>query len=124
MIMLDVLIVDDEKLQRTILSFMLKKYIPKITYEDAEDGNFAIEKVLNNEIKLILMDITMPNCDGIEATKMIRMMNTDVLIYAYTAAHVNSKFKTECKKVGMDGFFTKPIKEENILQIKKLIGFK
>lgn len=122
--MLHILITDDEKLQRKTISYILQIYSTNIStnikISQAEDGNDAIEYIVNNpDTDVILMDITMPNCDGIEATKVIRMINTNVKIYAVTAANITSEFKIRCINAGMDGFFNKPFKSEYVINIIK-----
>ena len=117
--MIVLLIVDDEKLQRLTISHILKKNIPDIKIVEAVDGNDAVEKILENKCEIILMDITMPNCDGIEATKIIRMINKNIKIFALTAANITSDFKKKCLDAGMNGFMNKPFRQYNALYIKK-----
>ena len=120
--MMKIMIVDDEKIQRLTISHTLKKRLSNYisTIEEAIDGNDAIQKLIKNkDINIILMDITMPNCDGIEATKMIRLFNKKVKIYAVTAANITSELKIKCRTAGMDNFLNKPFNIELFLKLFK-----
>lgn len=119
-----ILIVDDEYIQRKIISHVLNKTIripPPLDIYEAEDGNIAVSKIIEEDIQLIIMDITMPNCDGIEATKLIRMFNRTVKIYACTAADITSHLKDQCLKIGMNGFFHKPFTINSANTLNKVL---
>lgn len=120
-----ILIVDDEKIQRKIIRYSLEKNIPippPLCVLEAEDGNEAVKKTLNSkDLKIIIMDITMPNCNGLEATQLIRMFNKKVKIFACTAANITSEIELDCKKVGMDGFFNKPFDINSIKILNKYL---
>ncbi|KAK7471131.1 Two-component response regulator SSK1p, variant 2 [Stygiomarasmius scandens] len=69
---ISVLIVDDNPINRTILSTFMKK--KRIKFDVAQNGKQAVEKWQSGEFHLILMDIQMPVMDGIAATRAIRQM--------------------------------------------------
>jgi len=83
---------------------------------EAENGLEAVEILKTKEFDIILMDIQMPEMDGIEATKFIRnKLNIKTPIIALTA----NAFKTEiekCRKAGMDDYVTKPFDETNLVE--------
>jgi two-component system, cell cycle response regulator DivK len=68
----------------------------------------------NNDIDLILMDIKMPEMDGLTATKKIREMNSHVPIIAQTA-YAMSEDKNKCLKAGCNDYLTKPINHRLLL---------
>ena len=120
---MSILIVDDETLQRKIIEYILKKRLsipPPYIISHAIDGNDAVNKCLMNKYHIILMDITMPKCNGIDATKMIRMYDKNVRIFACTAADTPD-IKELCDKSGMNGFFKKPFNQNYALKLDKLI---
>ena len=83
------------------------------TVEVAENGLRAISLAASQRFNLILMDVQMPVCDGLEATRVIRITEAQegrprVPIYALTA-NVMSEDRQSCFDAGMDGFLAKPI---------------
>jgi CheY-like chemotaxis protein len=69
---------------------------------------------INPDIKLILMDIKMPDMDGFEATRQIRMINKDVHIIAVTA-YAMSGDEERIMAAGFDEYLSKPINKKNLL---------
>ena len=82
------------------------------------NGKEAIEAAQNFNYDLLLMDVSMPEMDGIEATKLIRQLpgqNAKVIILALTA----NVFKDDierCYDAGMNGFISKPIDKKHLLK--------
>ena len=68
------------------------------------------------KIDLILMDIQLPDINGIDLTKKIKEINSDVPIIAQTA-FVNDFDKASCINAGCSDFLTKPIKKKRILDL-------
>lgn len=116
--MINILIVDDEKLQRVFMSKLIKRIHPNVKIDVATDGNEAIEKCINFEdYHIIFMDLTMPSCDGFTATETIRMLNESVQIYSVTAFGEDSILKQKCIEAKMNGYYTKPLRKENIIEV-------
>ena len=95
----------------------------KAVVEVARDGLQAVEAFKNSregELEAILMDIMMPNMDGIEATKTIRSLDRadakSIPIIAMTA-NAFREDKEKCLAAGMNAHLAKPIKIENIKRI-------
>ena len=114
---LKVLIVDDEKYNRLLLISILKKL--NIKYTEAEDGEQAINELMQNDYDIILMDIRMPRLNGIKATKKIRKLSdltkAHTPIIALTAA-VSEEDKMKYFKAGMNGFFSETIQRKSPLK--------
>ena len=103
---LKVLITDDDAGLRIILGAMMQNYSREILY--AETGVEAVTVCAENpDIDLILMDISMPKMDGLEATKLIRMINKKVVIIIETAKSL-SEITEETKGKEINDFFFKP----------------
>ena len=106
----NILLVEDNKLNRLIVRKMLEK--SGCNVQEAENGQGAINKLLNFSFDLILMDIQMPEMDGIEATKIIRSgLNLHTPIIALTA----NSFQHDIDKyfeIGMNDFIIKPFEED------------
>lgn len=79
----------------------------------AENGLRAIAMASSGNYDLVLMDVQMPTCDGLEATRVIRMAEARdgrrrLPVYALTANAMRGD-REECLAAGMDGFLAKPI---------------
>jgi len=86
----------------------------KVNVEFAHNGFEAIERVRNNNIDLILMDVQMPKMDGLEATQKIREFNTKVPIIAQTA-YAFDEDRMKLLKAGCDDYIAKPINRRELL---------
>ncbi len=109
-----ILVVEDNYMNRLLLQSIFDKYdiVPLI----AENGLKAMEAVEKNKIDVILMDVQMPEMDGIEATELIRKQyGTGIPIIAMTA-HVLEQEKQRCLKAGMNDYITKPISEQILIE--------
>lgn len=110
-----ILVVDDEESVRKLLTAVLKK--EGYTVETAEDGRQAVEKAQAIKPALVIMDIRMPQMDGLAAFKAIREENKEVLVVLMTAfAAVETA--VEAVKLGAYDYIIKPF---NIDEVKLLI---
>lgn len=100
-----ILIVDDNKINRVVTKRILqgKGY----ECEVAEDGIEALDILRTNSFDLILMDINMPNLDGVETTKHIRKIDKRTPIIALTAVE-EAQIKDRIQEAGMNDFIIKP----------------
>ncbi|UUC44353.1 PAS domain-containing hybrid sensor histidine kinase/response regulator [Flavobacterium cerinum] len=117
-----VLLVEDNILNRMVAQNSLKYYNCQV--EEAENGLKAIEILKQKKFDVILMDIQMPEMDGIKATKVIRKeLQLDTPIIALTA----NAFKTEidrCYAAGMNDYVTKPFDEDVLIGLIAKYGMK
>jgi CheY-like chemotaxis protein len=90
----------------------IKKILLKIGYqcEMAENGKVVMEKVSTENFDLIFMDVQMPEMDGLEATRMIRLcLENQPVIIAMTANAMQGD-RDECIQSGMNDYVSKPVK--------------
>jgi CheY-like chemotaxis protein len=106
-----VLIVDDNFVNRRVLNYALLKY--KIKTDEAENGLIALEKYKNTNYDLILMDIMMPEMDGLEATSKIRDYEKTTGISPAIIIAISANFQDEDRDEymshGLNEIFKKPV---------------
>lgn len=108
------LLVEDNHINQVVAEKLLEPL--GLQLDLAEDGLIAVEKAQEKDYKLILMDIQMPNLDGIGATQEIRKFNKDVVIIGLSA-HANPSDVDVAKRKGMSDYVTKPINQETLFTV-------
>lgn len=100
-----VLLVEDNSMNVMVAEKFLKKWGMKIDH--AVNGRIAVEKVERTDYDLVLMDLQMPEMDGYQATKEIRLFNTSLPIVALTASAL-IRVQEKVLAAGMNDYITKP----------------
>ncbi|MBQ0732932.1 response regulator [Aquimarina celericrescens] len=108
-----VLIVDDNKINQIVTQNILKK--KGYTCNIASNGMAAIEMLKKEKFDLVLMDINMPEMNGLEATKVIRTFNTHIPIIALTAVE-EGEIRNQALSVGMNDVIIKPYDTQQFFQ--------
>ncbi|MEI1279714.1 PAS domain S-box protein [Leptospira venezuelensis] len=105
-----VLIAEDNSVNMMLAKSIVKKILPKAKCVEAQTGSEAVDKYKEINPDLIFMDIQMPEMNGYEATKAIRVLEKDgirVPIIAVTAGIVSGE-RERCLEAGMDDYISKP----------------
>ena len=105
-----ILIVEDNMINRSVLREMLVGFGNEVT--EAVNGLEGVKKAEETPFDLIIMDISMPVMDGIEATQKIREgsgPNANTFILGLTA-HGRQEYRAKAQAAGMDEFCTKPVR--------------
>ncbi len=111
--MIKILLVEDNSVNRLLISHMLKRKSWEIT--EALNGVEACELVSSSDFDIIIMDLQMPEMDGFEAAQKIREIESrlnkriPIIILTAFANEFNEKFKTS----GLtDAYLTKPVNQD------------
>ena len=114
---LRVLLAEDSPVNQRLAVALLQKHGHQVTV--AEDGRAAVEAVQGGDFELVLMDVEMPELDGLEATTEIRRREREtgghLPIIAMTA-HAMKGDRERCLQAGMDDYVAKPIRAAELLQ--------
>jgi CheY-like chemotaxis protein/signal transduction histidine kinase len=112
---LNILIAEDDKMNQKLVTKVLNKlgYEPQI----AENGKDVLEVVSHKNYDLILMDVQMPEMDGLEATRMIRVCLSEQPIIIAMTANTLQGDREECFKAGMDDYIGKPVRLDGLVNI-------
>lgn len=122
-----ILIVEDNMVNQKLAQRMIKNF--GFQADVANNGKEALKVLKSLKYDVVLMDIQMPEMDGLEATKRIRdsqsnVMDNKIPIVAMTA-HAMKRDREKCIAVGMNDYLSKPIKPDELLEtIKKQIFLK
>jgi len=110
-----ILIAEDDDANFSYLNSLLSRET-KAKILHARNGREAIELFKTNPaIELILMDIKMPEIDGFEATRQIKLINKNIPVIAITA-YAMAGDEERGLSAGCDGYLSKPINKESLLQ--------
>ncbi|HMA61225.1 MAG TPA: response regulator, partial [bacterium] len=107
------LIAEDNEMNMMLATNIIKQVLPKAEIIKTKNGKEALEKFKKQDPKLILMDIQMPVMDGIEATRKIKNIDSNIPIIALTAGVLKEE-KEECLEAGIDHFMGKPIEQNEL----------
>lgn len=108
-----ILLAEDNRTNRVLVHKFLEGL--GVTIQDAENGRIAVDLCRAQVPDLILMDMSMPELDGISATQEIRALpGPQPAIIALTANAFESDRKA-CRAAGMDGFLSKPLRKKDLL---------
>ncbi|MBU0968927.1 MAG: response regulator, partial [Proteobacteria bacterium] len=126
---LKVLVVEDNLVNQRLVSLLLKK--ADCQADIAGDGLQALEMLKEHQYDFVLMDVQMPNMDGHTATRRIREIEASADKDEYAAfagrekplyvvgltAHARKEDEKQCYDAGMDGFLTKPIIRDKLIDL-------
>ena len=117
----NILICDDAAFMRMMIKDILTKNGYNIAGE-AENGLKAVEKYNETKPDLVLMDITMPEMDGIQALKQIKASDPSACIIMCSAMGQQAMV-IESIQAGAKDFIVKPFQAERVLEaVKKVVG--
>jgi CheY-like chemotaxis protein len=103
-----VLAVEDDPIGITVLRHVLKRRLKNV--DCVASGREALEAVANKHYDLILMDLQMPDIDGLEAaTRIRRMKDYDTVPILALTASCSDQVREQCRAIGMQAFLSKPI---------------
>lgn len=115
-----ILIVDDASFVRTMIKNILTKNGFDVV-DEAENGAEAIEKYKKIRPGLIIMDIIMPEIDGIQATREIKKLNPDAKIIMCSAVGQRGMMD-EAIQAGAEDFIVKPFEAARLIEaVKKML---
>jgi CheY-like chemotaxis protein/two-component sensor histidine kinase len=111
-----VLMVDDNKIAQRLVEHILGRAGYEVHFADG--GEHGIRKASEGRFDLILMDLQMPDMDGLSATRLIRQLPgcEHIPVLAMTANY-SDEYRSLCDQVGMQGFLCKPFNKEELLRV-------
>jgi CheY-like chemotaxis protein/nitrogen-specific signal transduction histidine kinase len=114
----DILVAEDNEINQLLILTILEKlgYTPAV----ATNGKQVIQMLERHPYNLILMDVQMPEMDGLEATRLIRKKQVPQPIIVAMTANAMLEDREACYHAGMDNYLSKPIKLEGLVQLLQI----
>lgn len=110
-----VLVVEDNQISFKLIDAVLKQVKANVVH--ASNGKKAIEACSSEaHFDLVLMDMQMPEVDGLEATRRIKQIRPDLPVVA-TTANIYAESALACQEAGCDGFLTKPLQFRKLFEL-------
>jgi CheY-like chemotaxis protein len=106
-----VLVVDDDPEILELTTEALAEHLPNVVIEESADGYDALLKIGSFKPHAVVLDLMMPRVDGAEVCRRLRA-NPDtrnIFIVAVTGMAADSNLVRKVKRIGVDGFFSKPL---------------
>lgn len=113
---LHVLVVDDHELNRVVATMMLRKEFPNAHIHSCDNAPDALDWLQHNPCDLVLMDIVMPEMDGMTATRLLRAQagpHARVPVVAMTGID-QPEDRLACEQAGMNGLLNKPLRANEL----------
>lgn len=115
-----ILIAEDVKMSMLLIKTVINKMMPNAKILTSENGVQTVQVVQDNEVDLILMDVQMPEMNGLEATKIIRefeLKSDDHIPIIALTAGATIEEKNQCFEYGMDEYLSKPIHLDELFEL-------
>jgi DNA-binding NarL/FixJ family response regulator len=109
-----ILLADDHTILRAGLKMMLNAQSDMEVVGEAQDGNQAVQEAQRLQPDVVLMDITMPEVNGIEATRHIKRMLPDVRILVLTM-HEHDEYVFQALRAGASGYMLKEAADTELI---------
>jgi two-component system, NarL family, response regulator NreC len=116
-----VLLADDHTILRAGLKMMLNAQPDIETIGEASDGKQAISEAERLSPDVIIMDITMPECNGIEATRQIKRLLPDVRVLILTM-HENEEYLFQTLRAGAAGYMLKEAADTDLISAIRVVS--
>ena len=121
---LRILVTDDHVVNQAVVSAILRKWGHAVA--TALDGQEAVDKSAQEPFDLILMDLQMPEMDGLQATRLIRARELATATARMPIIAMTARAMTEdrehCRQAGMDGFISKPLDQQELFEHLEVVG--
>ena len=113
---LRVLVTDDEPLLREVMARFLRNAGMEVC--EAEDGERAMRLLGTHRVDVVVVDIFMPNKDGIEVIRHIRKSGSDVFVIAISGGSLDDEldYQSIAQKLGADATLAKPFALQSLIE--------
>ena len=108
LILYNILVVDDEKIERDTIKFLINKYKFNLNVFEAENGEKAFEYIQNNQVDILFTDIKMPFMNGIQLCEKVLKSNPEIKIIFFSA-YGEFEYAKKAITLGVTDYILKPL---------------
>lgn len=112
----NILVVDDEQIERDGIKFLIKKYNLELNILEAENGEEAVEVIKEHPVDILFTDIKMPFMDGLELCKNARELTPNIKIIIFSA-YGDFEYAKKAIDFNISHYILKPIDVAEFLQV-------
>lgn len=119
-----ILVIDDDEDILKLATESLEEYLPNAEIETSSDGYDGLLKIGAFKPHAVVLDLMMPRMDGAEVCRRLRgnVDTKNIFIIAVSGLAADNELVRKVKRIGVDDFFTKPLKYEEVAKsLKKLL---
>ncbi|RKP55155.1 response regulator [Cohnella endophytica] len=109
-----ILIVDDQKIERTGIKFLIHEYRLDLEVAEAENGNKALDYIRNHDLDILFTDIRMPFMDGLTLAEQTRIIKPDVKIVIFSA-YGEFEYARKALELHVHHYVLKPVQDQEFL---------
>lgn len=113
--MYKVLIVDDEKLERRGINFLLTQAGVECEVAEADNGRIALEYIQDNNVDILLTDVKMPLMDGIELISRVNELGKDIKTIIFSGCS-DFNYARQAVRLGVSDYILKPVNPEEFTE--------
>lgn len=113
-------IVEDYSLTRIALKYALNQYNDIDVVADFEDAESCLDFLINNKVDIVIMDLGLPNMDGLEATKIIKEKSPETKVIIVTSHETDEEVLTALVS-GANAYTLKDVEFSDLYKVIKLV---
>ena len=115
-----IIVAEDNEYNFWVTQGYLQKHLPNAAIYHAKTGNEVLKLLDEDFYDLIIMDVQMPEMDGLKTTEVLRKRGDKIPVVGLTASVLKDE-QEKCLRAGMNGFVQKPFKEDDLTDILRKI---
>jgi len=109
-----ILVVDDQKIERTGIRFLIREYRLDLEVVEAENGEAALDYIRNHDLDILFTDIRMPFMDGLSLAEQTRKLKPDVKIVVFSA-YGEFEYAKRALELHVHHYVLKPVQDQEFL---------
>ncbi|MEK0316158.1 response regulator transcription factor [Cohnella sp. 56] len=115
-----ILVVDDQKIERTGIQFLIREYRLDLEVVEAENGEAALDYIRHHDLDILFTDIRMPFMDGLSLAEQTRRLKPDVKIVIFSA-YGEFEYAKKAMELHVHHYVLKPVQDQEFLNAMRSV---